>query len=189
METNSIKDKGHIERETLQLVLEEFTLEQKTNNQHIEALITAVKNIENKIDASKKEHNIEKNVLEQLDIKQIEAILQKGFLDIKYMIGRQPKSIVRKFQILLFPEQDAKLFYKIVFGRWFLWLSIMVVISNLYKWAIHYNDNNKEIEIKQIQNDRIKKSWEYMYNSSDKETKMLMEKAYINSLKNIANDD
>jgi hypothetical protein len=65
----------------------------------------------------------------------------------------------------------------------------MVVISNLYKWAIHYNDNNKEIEIKQIQNSRIKKSWEYMYNSSDKETKMLMEKAYINSLKNIANDD
>lgn len=182
METNSNADKGHIERETLQLVLEEFTLEQKTNNQHIEALITAVKNVDNKIDVFKKEHRIEKNVSEQLDIKQIEAILQKGFLDIKYMIGRQPKSIVRKFQILLFPEQDAKLFYKIVFGRWFLWLAIMVALSNLYNWGIHYNDNNKEIEMQQIQNDRIRKAWEYMYDNNNKETKKLMKKAYVNSV-------
>lgn len=182
METNSNTDKGHIEREILQLVLEEFTLEQKTNNQHIEALITVVKNVENKIDVSRMEHTIEKNVSEQLDIKQIEAILQKGFLDIKYMIGRQPKSIVRKFQILLFPEQDAKLFYKIVFGRWFLWLVIMVVLSNLYNWGIHYSDSRKEIEMQQIQNDRIRKAWEFMYNNNDKETKKIMEKAYVNSV-------
>jgi len=176
METNT--NKGHLERETLQLVLEEFTQEQKTNNQHIEALIAAVKNVENKIDVFKKEYKIEKNVSEKLDIRPIEAILQKGFLDIKYMIGRQPKSIVRKFQILLFPEQDAKLFYKIVFGRWFLWLVIMVALSNLYNWGINYSDNSKEIELRQIQNDRIRKAWEYMYINSDKETKKLMKEAY-----------
>jgi len=176
METNTNKD--HIEQETLQLVLEEFTQEQKKNNQHIQALITAVKNVENKIDGSKNEHKIEKNVSEPLDIKPIELILQKSFLDIKYMIGRQPKSIVRKFQILLFPEQDAKLFYKIVFGRWFLWLAIMVSLNNLYSWGIHYSDNRKEIEMRQIQNNRIRKAWEYMYINSDKETKKLMKKAY-----------
>ncbi|MNE91835.1 hypothetical protein D3C80_1894970 [compost metagenome] len=98
------------------------------------------------------------------------------------MIGRQPKSIVRKIQILLFPEQDAKLFYKIVFGRWFLWLVIMVALSNLYNWGIHYSDNSKEIEIRQIQNDRIVKAWEYMYSNNGKETKKLMEKAYVNSM-------
>ena len=185
METNSNTDeKDYIERETLQLVLEEFTLEQKANNQDIEALITAVKNLENKIDVSKNEHKIEKNVSEPLDIKPIELILQKSFLDIKYMIGRQPKSIVRKFEILLFPEQDAKLFYKIVFGRWFLWLAIMVALSNLYNWGIHYNDNNKEIEMQQIQNDRIRKAWEYMYVNNNKETKKLMKKAYTNSVGN-----
>ncbi|MGO4771556.1 hypothetical protein ACEN2I_07820 [Flavobacterium sp. W22_SRS_FK3] len=182
METNSNTDKGHIERETLQLVLEEFTLEQKTNNQHIEALIAAVKNVENKIDLSKKEHKIEKNVSEQLDIMQVETILQKGFLDIKYMIGRQPKSILRKFQILLFPEQDAKLFYKIVFGRWFLWLAIMVAVSDLYKWGIHYNDNKKEIELRQIQNERIRRAWEYMYANNSEEIKKLMKKEYANSI-------
>ena len=28
----------------------------------------------------------------------------------------KPKPVIKKFQILLFPERDAKLFYKIVFG-------------------------------------------------------------------------
>lgn len=180
METNANKD--HIEQDSLQLVLEEFTEEQKTNNQHIETLIIAVNRIGDKIDAFKNEYKIEKDVLEPLDIKPIEAILQKGFLDIKFMIGRQPKSIVRKFQILLFPEQDAKLFYKIVFGRWFLWLAIMVALTNLYNWGIHYNDNNKEIKIQQIQNDRIRKAWEYMYTNNNEKTKELMEKAYLNSI-------
>ncbi len=45
----------------MQLVLQEFTLEQKTNNQHLEALIAAVKNAETKIDASEKGHKIEKS--------------------------------------------------------------------------------------------------------------------------------
>lgn len=184
MEINANTNKCHLEREALELVLEEFTQQQKANNQHIGALITAFSNIGNKIDAFKKEHDTGKIVSDPLDIKPIEAILQKGFLDIKFMIGREPKSIIRKFQILLFPEQDAKLFYKIVFGRWFIWLAVMVATSNLYSWGIHFNDNRKEIEIQQIQNDRIKKAWEYMYSNSSKETKKLMERSYLNSAEN-----
>lgn len=180
METNA--KNSQIEKETLQLVLEEFTQEQKINNQSIGELITAVNQVGNKIDAFQKVQETEKVVPVQLDTKPIEAVLQKGFLDIKFMIGRQPKSIVRKFQILLFPEQDAKLFYKIVFGRWFLWLVMVVAVTNFYNWGIHYSDNSKEIEMRKIQNDRIKKAWEYMYNNNDKETKKLMKKAYKNSL-------
>lgn len=179
METNA--NKGHIEREALELVLEEFTQEQKTNNQHIGKLIIAVNNVGDKIDAFKKEYKTEKVVAEPLNVKPMEAILQKGFLDMKFMIAKHPKSITKRFQILLFPEQDAKLFYKIVFGRWFLWLAIMVALSNLYSWGIHYSDNCKEIEIRQIQNDRIRKAWEYMYTNNNKETKKLMVKAYLNS--------
>lgn len=180
METNA--NKGHIEREALELVLEEFTQEQKTNNQHIGELIIAVNNVGDKIDAFKKEYKTEKVVAEPLNVKPIEAILQKGFLDMKFMIAKHPKSITKRFQILLFPEQDAKLFYKIVFGRWFLWLTIMLALGNLYNWGIDYNDNNKEIEMQQIQNNRVRKAWELMYANSDKETKKLMEKAYFNSL-------
>lgn len=109
--------------------------------------------------------------------------MQKGLTNVKPIIGTQPKSIVKKFQVLLFPEQDAKLFYKVVFGRWFLWLVIMLFLTNLYKWGIHYSDNQKEIKMQQIENDRIRKSWNYMYNNNGKEVKRLMERAYINSEK------
>lgn len=170
-----------IEKETLGLVLEEFTHEQKTTNQTINDLIAAVNTIGSKVDDLKKELDNPKSVLVTTDTKPIQQIVQKGFTDVKLMIGTQPKSIIRKFQVLLFPEQDAKLFYKMVFSRWFLWLAIMLFLTNLYKWGIHYSDNQKEIRLEQIENDRIRKSWNYMYNNNGKEVKRLMEKAYINS--------
>ncbi len=57
----------------------------------------------------------------------------------------------------------------------------MLLLTNLYKWGIHYSNNQKEIKIEQIENDRIRKSWNYMYNNNDKDVKQLMDKAYINS--------
>jgi len=179
METNG--KNSQIERETLQLVLEEFTQEQKISNQNIGELIIAVNNVGNKIDEFRKEQEIHQAVPAVTDTKPVEAILQKGFLDIKYMIGTQPKNILKKFQILLFPEQDHKLFYKIVFGRWFLMLVIMFVVGCIYQWGIHYSDNQKEIEMRQIENDRIRKSWKYMYYNNGKDIKKVMDKAYINS--------
>ncbi|TRW25971.1 hypothetical protein FMM05_07045 [Flavobacterium zepuense] len=181
METNG--KNSQIEKEALQLVLEEFTQEQKISNQNIGELIIAVTNVGNKIDEFRKEQEMHKAVPAVTDTKPVEAILQKGFLDIKYMIGTQPKNILRKFQILLFPEQNHKLFYKIVFGRWFLMLVIMFVIARVYEWGIHYSDNQKEIEIQQIENDRIKKAWVYMYYNNGKDIKKVMDKAYINSEK------
>ena len=44
-----------------------------------------------------------------------------------------------------------------------------------------FSNENPEIEIQQIQNDRIRKAWEYMYSNNGKETKKLMVKAYLNS--------
>ena len=170
-----------IEKETLGLVLEEFTQEQKTTNQNINDLISAVNTIGSKVDDFKKELDKPKAVSVMTDTKPIQQIMQKGLTDVKLMIGTQPKSIIRKFQILLFPEQDAKLFYKVVFSRWFLWLVIMLFLTNLYKWCIHYSNNQKEIKMEQIENDRIRKSSNYMYNNNNKEVKRLMEKAYINS--------
>ncbi|MXV50115.1 hypothetical protein GS399_03965 [Pedobacter sp. HMF7647] len=170
-----------IEKETLGLVLEEFTQEQKTTNQTINNLVAAVNSIGSKVDNFTQELDNPKSVSVTTDTKPIQQIVQKGFADVKLMIGTQPKSIVRKFQILLFPEQDAKLFYKVVFSRWFLWLTIMLFLTNLYKWGIHYSDNQKEIKLEQIENDRIRKSWNYIYNNNGKEVKRLMEKAYVDS--------
>lgn len=183
MKTNSNTDKTQIEQDTLQLVLEEFSQEQKVNNQHIESLISEVKNVKDKIDSFKKESEGEIKLSQPFDISTVEVILQKGILDMKYMIGRQPKSIVRKFQVLLFPEQDAKLFYKIVFGRWILYLTVMLAITNLYKWGVHYSNNCREVELRKLQDEKVQIAWVNMYNNSGKEIKQQMDKAYINAIR------
>ena len=118
------------------------------------------------------------------DTKPIQDIVRKGIIDISLTVAAQPKSIVKKFQILLFPEQDRKLFYKVVFGRWLILLAIMLLITNLYKWGVHWSDNQKMIQVEQIGNDRILRAWGYLYDWEGKAGKRLMDSAYFKSRKN-----
>jgi len=114
----------------------------------------------------------------------LKAILKKGIIDLKLMLSTAPKGITKKVQILLFPEQDAKLFYKIVFGRWFMWLAIIVFLHFLYNWAVHWSDNNKEVRMEQLQNDRFTNAWNYLYKKSNKGTRRLMDSAWVKSAGN-----
>lgn len=167
--------------EALELVLEEFTKEQKSTNLTIADLVTAVNSLGNKVDTLKNELDKPKPISVIADTKSIQQSIQKGITDIKIIVGSQPKNIIRKFQILLFPEQDAKLFYKVVFGRWFLMVVIALFILNVYNWSIHYTNTQKEIQIKQLENKRIREAWTYMYLNNSKNVKAMMEKAYLKS--------
>ena len=110
--------------------------------------------------------------------KSFEEIFKKVISDMQLTANSEPKVVTRKFQILLFPEQDAKLFYKIVFGRWLLWLTIMLFITNLYKLSVHWSDNQKEIKLQNWERDKIKKAWDYLYFQEGKNMKRLMDSAY-----------
>ena len=114
----------------------------------------------------------------------LKAILKKGIIDLKLVLSTSPKGITKKLQILLFPEQDAKLFYKIVFGRWFMWLAVIVFMHFLYNWAVHWSDNNKEVRMEQLQNDRFTNAWNYLYKKSNKGTRKLMDSAWVKSAGN-----
>lgn len=114
----------------------------------------------------------------------LKSILQKGIIDLKLMLSTAPKGITKKFQILLFPEQDAKLFYKIVFGRWFMWLAIIVFLHFLYDWAVHWSDNYKEVRMEQLQNDRFTNAWNYLYKQCNKGTRRLMDSAWVKTAGN-----
>lgn len=124
------------------------------------------------------------STIRQEDENSLKAILKKGIIDLKLMLSTAPKGITKKFQILLFPEQDAKLFYKIVFGRWFMWLAIIVFLYFLYNWAVHWSNNNKEVRMEQLQNDRFTNAWNYLYKQSNKGTRRLMDSAWVKSAGN-----
>jgi hypothetical protein len=169
------------EKETLQLVLEEHTQEQANNTKTVNDLVTAVNNLSSKFRELEEKMDKPKAVIVSADTRPIQEIMKKGITDIKLTVGTKPQPVVKKFQILLFPEQDAKLFYKIVFGRWFLFLVLMLLIINLYNFSVHWSDNQKEVQREELQNDRIKKAWYYLYEQEGKSGKRLMDSAYSNT--------
>lgn len=174
-------EENQMDMDTLELVLQEFAHEQKTTNQHIIELTKTAEELKEKFREFENHTGKPQTVIANSDTKPFLLLLEKGLTDIKTIVGNQPKSVVKKIQVLLFPEQDAKLFYKIVFGRWIIWLTVMLIINNIYKWGINYSKNQKDIELQQLDNDRIKKSWRYLYDHSGNNMKKEMEKAYENS--------
>lgn len=174
-------EEEQIDRDTLELVLQEFVDEQKTINQHIIELIKRSDELKEKLKEFENHTSQPQTVTANSDTKPFLLLLQKELTDIKTIVGNQPKSGVKKFQLLLFPEQDAKLFYKIVFSRWIVWLTAMLVINNIYKWGVNFNETENQLEMEQFKNDRIRKSWKYLYEHTDKSVQKEMEKAYENS--------
>lgn len=79
---------------------------------------------------------------------------------------------------MLFPQRDAKLFYKIVFGRWFLWLVIIFALACLYRFGIRRSDNQQLIKTEQLKNDKIKKAWHLLYKNGNSDIKHKIDKAY-----------
>jgi hypothetical protein len=163
------------------MVLEELAQEQTNTSKVLNDLITTVNNQSGMLQELKEKVDKPKPVIAVPDTRPIREIITKAVTDIKLILGSRPQPIIKKFQILLFPEQDAKLFYKIVFGRWFLFLVLMLSITCLYKFSVHWSDNQQQIQQKELETDRIKKAWFYLYDREDKAGKRVMDSAYRKS--------
>jgi hypothetical protein len=168
------------ERVNLELVLEELTNEQKSQTKSLNELMSAVNSLSNIVVNLKEEVHKPNPVSDSTDTLSIQEIVRKGVTDIKLIVAtQQQKPILRKYQLLLFPEQDARMYYKIVFGRWILWLTVMLLLTNLYKFGVHYTDTKKEIDLQFLENNRIKQAWFRLYNLQNKSLKKLMDTAYF----------
>jgi hypothetical protein len=173
-----VKNMDEVQKDTLQIVLKEVLDEQQKANNIYADNIAGINQLAITVNSFNEKLENLKIIPPPVSTKPYEEIIKKGIADIAAIVNNQPKTVIRKFQILLFPEQDAKLFYKIIFGRWFLWLVVMLFITNLYKWSVHYSDNQKEIKLQQLETDRIKKAWDYLYFQEGKTIKGLMDSAY-----------
>ena len=164
------------ENESLKMLLEEFTGEQQTNNKTLDDLVKSVNQLTGKVSQMEEKLAKPEPVQVRVNTDPVQRIVKDGITTIKLLAAAKPRPQVRKFQVLLFPEHDAKVFYKIVFGRWFLMLVILFGLSCLYRFAIHWNDNQQIVKIEQLENDRIRKAWNLLYH--DKNLKHNMDKAY-----------
>ena len=90
----------------------------------------------------------------------------------------QPKSIVRQFRILLFPEQNAGKYYRLVFGRLLFWMMIFLLATYLFALSKHFIDNWAVIKEKQLEKTQYEKAWNYLYQHQNKQGKKKMEEAW-----------
>ena len=120
------------EKQTFLLVVGELAQEQVNNTKTVNDLVTAVNVLTGKVDELNEKVDKPKPVIVSADTRPIQEIMKKGLTDMKLTVGTKPQPVVKKFQILLFPEQDAKLFYKIVFGRWFVSGSPSATMSSYF---------------------------------------------------------
>lgn len=162
-------------------VLEELAQEQANNTKAIIDLITTVNTQAGTIRELKEKIDNPKPVIVTADTRSMREVVNKGITDVKLIVGSKPQPIIRKIQFLLFPEQDAKLFYKIVFGRWFLFLVLLLLITDLYKFSVQWSNNQKDVQKIELDNDHIKKAWYYLYDHDGKPGKRLMDSAYFKS--------
>jgi hypothetical protein len=167
-----------IEKDTLVLVLNEFAEEQINLKSDLHNLSISIDSLANKInvlESKMNEHN-----LNQSGVSLSHELYIRGRLkELKSMLDNQPKSIVRKYQLLLFPERDAHLFYKVVFGRWYLVLLLMVFITRLYSFGIHWADNNRAVGIEQERNIVFRKAWINLYEKKGKSGKLEMDSIFM----------
>jgi hypothetical protein len=169
------------EKDTLQFVLQEMLQDQATLIKVNTDLVTSINALNGTVNELREKIEKPKPVIVAADTKPIQEIIDKGLAGIQVIVGSKPQPVVKKYQILLFPERDAKLFYKIVFGRWFLFLVLMLLIDNLYNFSVHWSDNQKEVQQIELKNDRVNKAWDYLYDRVGKAGKKEMDSAYSKS--------
>ena len=155
MEKNT-KEEGMC-NELLELVLRELLAEQQKANEMTVNQAAILSEIAARLKVLEENTGKPVSTPAPINTMEIEKIIQKGMLDMQLIIDHQPKNVVRKVQVLLFPEHDTALYCRIVFGRWVFWLVIMLCITDLYKWAIHWSDNQKELQYQEQLNKQIAK--------------------------------
>lgn len=181
METN--KTKGNSEIDNITFAMHTLAEEVKELNKSMVDVVSTVNHQSGRM--SKFEERLSEINTEppQFDMKRVEAVVTKRMEEIAVQITSEIKKSRRTYQILLFPPQDAKLFYKIVFGRWFLYFTICLGIINFYEWAVHESNNRTKIEMEEarFRNERITRAWYYMYTLKNKSLHRQMDSALIKS--------
>ncbi|MEO7485482.1 MAG: hypothetical protein ABIU77_00190 [Ferruginibacter sp.] len=150
METNNQKDSF----EVLELVLKNLAEEQQKACRMLAEQAVVIELLGNKLDIFAEHIQQIKTAAPQVNLQPIEELIRRDIVSREVREREHPRKTIRQLQIILFPPQDARLFYKIVFGRWLIWLTAMLAITNLYKWGMHYTDVHQQDNPPQLQHQR-----------------------------------
>ena len=134
METKNL---GNIEKDSLELVLEEFTEEQKAMKNIVNEQKNTIDTLKKKIEDFEKKLDTLKVTSPPLNTSPFREIISQSTIEIKKIISEQPKNIVQEKRLLLFPEHNAREYYSVVL-RWVLYIIIATYSYFLLKHIVDH---------------------------------------------------
>ena len=117
---------------TLELVLKEMLEEQQKANQLSIDQVSAINQLANRVNSFNEKLENQAIISPPVATKPIEDVLQTGIAKMEMIVASQPKNVIKKNQILLYPEQHADLFYKIIFKSWVPIFAVMLLIDRVH---------------------------------------------------------
>jgi hypothetical protein len=157
-----------MEAEIIQTVLNEVLEELKELKQQVAKLMVVVADLTNKVDDFELKLSNIKVSAPPTNLEPITSTVKEGIFRLQGVIEEQPKSIIRQYRVLLFPEHDAREYYRIVFGRLLFWMMIFLIATYLFSLGKQLIDSNTAVRYKEAESYQYRKAWIYLYNNSKK---------------------
>jgi hypothetical protein len=133
-----------MEIQIIAAALTETLEEQKKTNQLLREQTQSIKELTEKVTAFNDKLDHIRIMAPPVPTELIDTVLSRGITRIEQLVTAQPKNYIRQLRILLFPEQNAYEYYRIVFGRLLLWLLGLSACAGLYCLTKEYIDKSSE---------------------------------------------
>jgi hypothetical protein len=167
-------DKKMEEQTVKNLVLELIEIQTGINKINTD-IVTVLNGLTGKIDGFQERLSNLKVIAPPADLRPLEQTVKKALADIQSTIETKPHDVTKKFEILLFPPQDNRLLYKIVFGNWLLYLVIAFAVKLSFNTFNHWLDNQKQIEIEHVRMHPVVQAWDSLYSDAAKPLQLKMD--------------
>ncbi len=172
-----------METEIIESVLKEILEEQKAGLQVNRELSANIDNLTSKMEGVYQKLELQKAPLPPADTKLMQSIISTGIRQIQQTVEAQPKNIVRQFRFLLFPEQLAEQYYRIVFGRLLFWMMIFLLATYLFVLGKQGIQSWERVQEENLEANHARNAFDYLYKYAGKEDRKKMIDAWDKSWK------
>jgi hypothetical protein len=139
-----------MEKEKLEIVLEEVLEESKSMRGAVEELKQQIWQLKEKVEDFEKKMDGIKPVALPVDTVPVQGIIRLGFDRIQQLIEAQPKTVVQERRFLLFPEHHATEYYRVIF-RLILWLTLSTAVYYLFTLGKQALQNAREVRLRELE--------------------------------------
>ena len=144
-----------MEKEKLEIVLEEVLEELRTVKDTVLEQKQQTWQLQEKINDFEKKLNESKPVVPLVNTRSIQSGIETGISKIRQIVAQQPKSVIYERRFLLFPEHNAREYYRIIF-RLIMWLTVVCIGVYLFSLGKIALENYKEIRLRQFESKTYK---------------------------------